>query len=170
MKHFSYMSCATALLLAFALPSLAQKPTITEIPFTTPFVISGGPANGACSFDVLVSPQEGKPNADKIIQFANKGIITGPLFVTLTNESTQKSVNLNISGPSVITFSGGNPIKQVLMGPTLSFGFPPNLTAAAGLPTTVALANGRTLTFDAEGNVVSLSFNGTSQDVCQMLD
>jgi hypothetical protein len=167
MKQFSRIPVAV-LLLAFALPALAQKPTITETPFTTPFVISGGAANGACNFDVLVAPQEGRPNRERTIQFAKKMIVVGPLFVTLTNLSTQKTANLNISGPTVVNFTGGT-TSAVFMGPTLVAELPPNLATAAGLPP-VAAVNGRTiLMFDAQGVLTSVTFTGTEQDVCQLL-
>src|SRR5207249_7806428 len=55
------------LLLALAMPAVAQKPTIQLIPFTSFFV----PAAAACGFDVLFTPQAGRPNKERLIQFAN---------------------------------------------------------------------------------------------------
>jgi len=170
MKQFSIATTIALLLLALALPAVAQKPTITEIPFTTPIVISGGPANGACTFDVLVAPQAGRPNGERLIQFATSSIIAGPLFLTLTNQSTGKTVNLNGSGPAVITFSGGIPSSERIMGSSLVFELPPNLASEAGLPA-VALTRGQVIfTFDAQGNLSAVTFNGTVKDVCQMLE
>jgi hypothetical protein len=170
MKQFSIATTIALLLLALALPAVAGKPTITEIPFTTPFVISGGAANGACTFDVLVAPQTGKPNKERLIQFATSSVIAGPLFLTLTNQSTGKTVNLNASGPAVTTFIGGIPSSEKILGSSLVFELPPNLAAEAGLPA-VALTKGQVIfTFDAQGILSAVAFNGTAQDVCQMLE
>jgi hypothetical protein len=46
-----------------ALPAVAQKPTITLTPFTFVFL----PAADACGFDVLVTPQTGRPNKERMI-------------------------------------------------------------------------------------------------------
>jgi hypothetical protein len=152
-------------LLALALPALAQKPTITLVPLI-PFTITGGPANGACTFDVSVVPQPNRPNGERQILFANSVIIAGPVFVTLTNLSTGKTLNLNISGPGVVNFSAN---EQTLLGPALISGFPPDLTEAAGLPA-VSLLTGRTvITFDNLGNLTSITHIGTVQDICQAL-
>ncbi len=105
MKHF-YIATSIAVLLLLALPAAAQSPTITEIPFSS-FVVPAGP--GACTFDVLFAPEPGKPNGERLIQFGNSSIIAGPLFLTLTNQSTGKSINLNASGPQVTSLSGGIP-------------------------------------------------------------
>src|SRR5207248_416362 len=103
-KQITEVPKIALLLLALALPAVAQKPTIQLIPFTSFFV----PAAAACGFDVLFTPQAGRPNKERLIQFANTAIIAGPLFVTITNLSTGKTINLNISGPQRISFSGNN--------------------------------------------------------------
>lgn len=153
--------------LALTLPALANKPTITEIPFTTPFTITGGPANGACTFDVLVTPQPNRPNGERLILFANAAIIAGPLFVTFTNLSDPaKTLSLNVSGPEV-SFSAN---EVTLLGPGFLSGFPPDVTAAASLPA-VFFATGRTvITFDPiTGIATSITHVGTVQDLCQAL-
>src|SRR2546426_11894658 len=101
-KQISDAPKIALLLLALALPAVAQKPTIQLTPFTSFFV----PAAAACGFDVLFTPQAGRPNRERLIQFANTAIIAGPLFVTIKNLSTGKTINLNISGPTRIGFSG----------------------------------------------------------------
>jgi hypothetical protein len=154
-----------------ALPAVAQKPTITETPFTT-FTITGGPAAGACAFDVLLTPQTGRPNKEKTITFSNgTQMVTGALFLTLENLTTHKTVNLNASGPGTTTFSGGIPTSFVARGPVLVFNVvPTSISTAAGLPA-VALTDGRLVfTFDAQGNLTALNLDGHSQDVCQMLE
>lgn len=164
MKH---LRTATVIgLLTLGLPALAQKPTITLIP-TAPFTITGGPANGACTFDVSVVPQANRPNGERLILFANSAIIAGPLFLTFTNLSDPaKTLNLNVSGPGIINFSAN---QETLLGPSFFSGFPPDVTAAAGLPA-VSFVTGRTvLTFDNLGNITSITHVGTVQDICQAL-
>src|SRR5262249_41447203 len=102
--------------------------------------------------------------------FNNTGIVTGPLFVTLTNLNTGKTVGVNISGPALLTFSSIGTTNEVGMGPGLLVPAPLSVTSAAGLPP-VPLLHGRSVfTADAQGNVVSIqSFVGQVEDVCQML-
>jgi hypothetical protein len=162
MKSFSRVSKAALLLLALALPAVAGAPIITVVPFT-PFVI---PADGGCgTFDVYVALEPGRPYGGRLIQFANSEMMFGPAFVTLTNLSTLKAINLNISGPVNFSFTNNT---LVLFGPTLGSGLSANLLPP-GLPL-VAFAKGRTVVqFDNSGNVVSVSFTGTAQDLCQLL-
>ena len=162
MKQFSRVSRVALLLLALALPAVAAGPIITVVPFT-PFVI---PADGGCgTFDVYVALEPGRPYGGRLIQFANSEMMFGPAFVTLTNLSTLKAINLNVSGPVNFSFTNNT---LVLFGPTLDSGLPANLVPP-GLPL-VAFAKGRTVVqFDNSGNVVSVSFTGTAQDLCQLL-
>jgi hypothetical protein len=164
MKH---LGTATVIgLLTLALPALAQKPTITLIP-ASPFTITGGPANGACTFDISFVPQANRPNGEREILFANAAVIAGPLFITLTNLSNPaKTLNLNISGPAKINFSAN---EEIVLGPSTLSNFPPDITAAAGLPA-VSFVTGRTvITFDNLGNITSVTHVGTVQDLCQAL-
>jgi hypothetical protein len=151
------------LLLALALPAVAQKPTIQLVPFPGAFV----PAAAACGFDVLVTPQAGRPNKERQIQFANTKIVAGPLFVTLKNLSTGKTINLNISGPTRISFSGTTTAE--LLGPFVEV-LSADVATAAGLPV-LSLTHGRVVvTMDDQGNITSIqSVTGTVQDVCQLL-
>ena len=101
-KQISDASKIALLLLVLGLPAVAEKPTIQLIPFTSVFL----PAEAACGFDVLATPQAGRPNKERLIQFNNTAIIAGPLFVTLKNLSTRKTIDVNISGPIRLSFSG----------------------------------------------------------------
>jgi hypothetical protein len=155
------------LLVALALPALAiaDRPIITLAPFPAAgFVV---PAGAACDFDVFVKPQEGKPNKERLIEFANTSILAGPLFVTLRNESTQKTVSINISGSNHVSISGAT------LTATGSSIWPlgPDILTPAGLPL-LPLFNGRlVLKIDQQGNVTAIaSYTGAPvQDVCQML-
>ena len=161
MKHFQPLLKVALLLLVLAVPAVAGKPIITINPLT-PFVISAADGCGSGTFDVYVAPQPGRPNSGKIIGFTNSLIFAGPAFVTVTNLSTGKTINLNISGPGMFSFTSNT---FVGVGPYLISGAPPNL----GLPL-VSFTHGRLVyEFDNQGNVTSATFTGTAQDVCQLL-
>lgn len=164
MKHFSGVSKIAVLLLMLVLPAVASAPIIVVNPLT-PFVLAAGP--DSCPFDVYFAPQAGRPNAGKIILFANGSeIIHGATFVTATNLSNSKSLNLNISGPGSLSFSDNT---FTALGVSLSFDVPQNLLPA-NLPL-VALTHGQLVEqFDNSGNLLSVSFTGTAQDVCQLLE
>jgi len=161
MMQFTSVSRVVVFLLALALPAVAGKPIIVINPFTGAVI----PAAGGCgTFNVILTPEPGKPNGGKVIVFANSEIFSGPVFVTATNFSTGKAINLNISGPGTFSVTDNT---FVLVGPTLGI-LPANLVPP-GLPP-ISFATGRTvLQFDASGNITSISFNGTAQDLCQLL-
>jgi hypothetical protein len=154
-------------LLLLALPAFSQKPAIQFIPLTT----TVAPTAGVCGFDILVTPQPGRPNAERLILFANSAIIAGPQFVTLKNLSTGKTIDLNVSGPGVLTFSG---ITTTLVfmgaGELIFHPLPADVAAAAGLPRVFLLHGQLVTTLDQQGNIISIqSVNGTIQDLCQLL-
>ena len=161
MRQFTRAATFAALVLTLALPAVAGKPTIQISPFVSEF-ISG--ADG-CGFDVLLLPEPGKPNGEKIIEFANAYVESGPLFVTAENLATQKTITLNISGPAQASFTGET---LALEGPQTGV-LPASLAGPAGLPL-VFYATGRTVyQYDAFGNLTSVSFAGKAYDLCQML-
>jgi hypothetical protein len=160
-KQITEVPKVALLLLALAVPAAAQKPTIQLVPFTSVFI----PAADACGFDVLVTPQAGRPNKGRSIEFANMTIIAGPFFVTLKNLSTGKTIDLNISGPLHLSFSGTTAVST---GPSIPL--PANISTAAGLPP-IPLIHGQVVfTMDDQGNVTSIQkVTGTVQDVCELL-
>jgi len=164
-------ACTVAvLLLALAMPAVAQHPTIQLIPFTSFFVS----AADACGFGVLFTPEPGRPNGERLILFANAksanfGIIAGPLFVTLTNVSTGRTVNVNISGPGRFTVSTSGAETDFVVGPGIPGALPANVATAAGLPLLPLFYGRAAFAFDAQGNLTSVSFSGTVKDVCQLL-
>lgn len=164
MKPFRMTFSVALLLFGFALLVAAQgKPIIQITPFS-PFVVTS--ANSGCGFDMLLSPQAGRPNRERTITFNNTQITAGPLFVTFQNLTTNKTADENISGPGTFTFSTNT---FVLRGPSFAF-LPESVAQAAGLPR-AALTNGNlTLTFDDLGNITSASLNGTAQDACSLLE
>jgi hypothetical protein len=163
MKRIEQVSKVTLLLLALVISALAGGPTIVDNPFTS-FVIPA--ANHCGTFDVNAAPAAGRPNGGRLILFANSAIGSGPVFVTLTNLSTGKSINLNISGPGKFSFTNST---SVVAGPTLFIGFPP--VAPSNLQG-IAFATGRTvIQFDDSGNIISVSYVGSApQNVCALLE
>ncbi len=154
----------TACLLALTVSALAQKPIIVSNPFAPVFY----PTQSFCGFDVLISPQAGRPNAGKIIYFADTGIMSGPLFATLKNLSTGKTIDLSISGPVLMDFASG---KIIMYGPGIpAILLPSDVAAAANLPR-LPLFHGRAviqINFDTL-NITSVSFTGKVEDVCELL-
>ena len=163
-KQISEVFKGALLLLALAVPAAAQKPTIQLIPFTDPVFI---PAADACGFDVLATPQAGRPNKGKVITFANMAIYSGPIFATLKNLSTGKTIDVNISGPGHFSFSGNT---FVAAGPGIFLNLlPKNLLTAAGLPPLPFFHGQVVFTFDDQGNITSLDNTGRVEDVCELL-
>lgn len=161
MRLFS--SLFAVLLLTLALPAVASAPIIT-ITLLAAFVIPSGP-DGCPSFDVYVAPQAGRPNNGKTITFANGSTIGhGATFVTATNLTTNKSINLNISGPAQFSVTDNT---FTAFGAILGF-LPPNLVPP-DLPA-ISFAHGKiVLQFDNAGNIVSITFTGTAQNICELL-
>lgn len=166
MKYLNGVSKFAAFLLMLAMPAVASAPIFTVNPFQA-FVLTSGP--DGCPFNVSFVPQEGRPNKGKVITFANgSSIDSGATFVTATNMTSNKSIDLSISGPAHFfvrdnTFTSYGPIFGIdipNVGPT-----PPNFP-------TVAIATGQLVfQFDNFGNLLSDSYTGAApQDICQLLE
>jgi hypothetical protein len=95
----------------------------------------------------------------------------GPLFLTLTNLSTGKTVGVNVGGPALLTFSGTT-TTLVGMGHGV-VAFPPaplSVTSAAGLPAVPLLYGRAVFTIDEQGNITAIqSTTGSVQDICELL-
>jgi hypothetical protein len=162
MKKFGIAPKVAFLLLALVLPAAAGKPTITLAPFTGFFLSA---AQGCGTFDVNFTPEAGRPNGGRLISFSDGDfIIQGPTFITATNQSNGHSINHTI-GPGHFLLT---PNTFAAYGGQFN-ALPAALAEAAGLPA-VSLSTGRlVLTFDASGNLVSVSFTGNADDLCQLL-
>ena len=160
MKHFGGVIAISLLMLA--LPALADGPIIIVNPLT-PTIVSGGP--DTCPFDIAVVPELGHPNKGKIIKFANGDeIFTGATFAAFTNLSNSKSINLNISGPAQFSVED----NVVTIFGTTVVTLPPNLVPP-GLPP-VSFAHGRlVLQLGSSGDIISVSFTGMAQNLCELL-
>ena len=164
-KQVSEVFKVALLLLALAVPAAARRPIIQPMPFTDPIFI---PAANACGFDVLATPQAGRPNNAKVILFANKRIFVGAIFVTLENLSNGKTIDLNVSGPAHVNLSG-NTVS--IVGPSINlFPGPGDILAYPDL-SPLQLINGQIVyTFDDQENLISVDkVIGTVEDVCVLL-
>jgi len=165
MKRFGVAFSIVVLLVTFAvLAAAGGKPTMIQFGPASPFVISA--ADSGCGFDMLVSPQAGRPSREKAILFSNSVIVTGPLFSTLQNLTTNKTANVNATGPATVTFSDNTLVARGTSFTTL----PANVAQAAGLPTVALTSGALTLTFDDMGNIASASLTGTAQDACLLVE
>jgi hypothetical protein len=164
-KQGSEVFKVALLLLALAVPAAAQKPIIQPLPFTDPIFI---PAANACGFDVLATPQAGRPNQAKVILFANMRIFSGPVFVTLENLSTGKTIDLNVSGPAHVSLSG-NTVS--ILGPSINlFPGPGDILAYPDLSPLQLIHGQIVYTFDDQENLISVDkVTGTVEDVCVLL-
>lgn len=157
-------SIIVLLLLALPIPAVAQKPTIEIAPFTGVFV----PAGTGCAFDVLVVPQEGRPNKGRQITFTNNtALLVGVAFVTARNLSTGKSIDLTL-GPVQFTFSTTT-TSVVFLGQQLLL-LPPSTAATANLPLLSRTQGRVALTIDDQGNITVDSVSGSVQDLCPALE
>ena len=165
-KQISEVSKVALLLLALAVPAAARRPIIQPMPFTDPIFI---PAANACGFDVLATPQAGRPNNKaKVILFANMRIFSGPVFVTLENLSTGKTIDLNVSGPAHVSLSD-NTVS--IVGPSINlFPGPGDILAYPDLSPLQLIHGQIVYTFDDQENLTSLDkVTGTVEDVCELL-
>jgi len=150
------------LLLTLALPVVASAPIIVLNPFTAS-VIMAGPDN--CPFDIALVPQQGRPNNGKLIVFADGSTIGhGATFVTATNVATSKSINLNISGPGQFSVTDNT---LTGFGPGLVYNLPPNVLPP-NLPP-VSFGHGRTVVQFGNLGIVSVTFTGTAENLCELL-
>jgi hypothetical protein len=94
--------------------------------------------------------------------------IAGNAMVTLTNNSNEKSVSYNISGPGTVTF-GDWGFTLDLAGPNLLWTLPEK--SYAGVPTISYTTGHVTVSVDASGVTTSYSLaKGARQiDVCAVL-
>jgi hypothetical protein len=114
-------------------------------------------------FDVLVHALVNKEYAHTFSSGA--AIVTGTLIVSLTNLSTNKTIEANVSGPGFFSADGST---FILGGRSLLYGIAGGL--GPGSPPTLELTSGRTVvSFDPDGNVTGVTETGASTDLCPAL-
>ena len=142
--------CVLAVLIA-ATAALAAPPT------REPLVLDDFVAENVCSFPVLI---EATANKEFVTFFADGRIlVTGKLFVRLTNLDSGTSLDLNISGPVTITEA------EVIRGRGLLILFPED----AGGPGLVLTAGRVVLVRGEDGFIANATYQGRTVDVCSAL-
>jgi hypothetical protein len=142
----------------------ADQPSKTEIPPTAPFVIGAQ----FCGFPVLVDNFVEKA---KVLDFGDHLIVTGSLKTRLTNLSSARAVDLNISGPvhAQLTADGKGSVTH-FEGHTL-FSISPLLAARLGIDHGLFLSTGLVVVeVDFAIGITSITqVGGTWTDVCELL-
>ena len=161
MKRILVILCVLGLAsLTFVLAASAGKPDRFFLP-TSDTVLSG-----PCSFDVNY---EVLGNKEYGIAFSDgRLLITGSFKVRLTNLSSSKSLDVNISGPGIIRFGDDGSLSVTAWGNWLFF-FLPGMFGP-GTPGQLLLTSGLTTeVLDANGNVVSWNPPNKTTDACALL-
>jgi len=145
-----------------AAPAAADQPVREGLP-AAPLTLDAS----ICGFVVDVAFPT---NKEFSTTFANgKQIITGALTATLTNESSGKSIAINISGPGSFVPNGDGTTTFTLSGRSLIFLFPNQL--GPGTPGRLILTSGPVVfQIDKNGNLTSLNITSASvQNMCAAL-
>ena len=147
--------------LTFVLAASASKPAERVFLFTPDTVLSG-----PCSFDVNY---EVINNKEYGIAFSDgRFLITGSFKVRLTNMSSSKSLDVNISGPGIFRFGDDGSLLVTAWGNWL-FSFLPGMLGP-GSPGKLLLTSGlATEVLDANGTVVSWNPPNKTRDACALL-
>jgi len=147
--------------LTFVLAASASKPAERVFLFTPNTVLSG-----PCSFDVNY---EVLANKEYGIAFSDgRFLITGSFKVRLTNMTTSKSLDVNISGPGILRFGDDGSVSVTAWGNWL-FYFNPGMFGP-GSPGKLLLTSGfATEVLDANGNVASWNPPNRTRDACALL-
>lgn len=150
---------------AFDAGGVPGKPLRSPLP-DAPFSFAAG---AVCSFPLIGTVLENnevsntfppEPNGD-VVQH-----ITGRLVMTLTNGSTNKSINVNISGPGTLVFRPDGSVGFTGYGNSLFFFTSTSVPAG---PATFIFSGKTVANFDASGNLTLISQSGNAQDVCAAL-
>jgi len=161
-RRYAAIFVVAVAVLAAALEAVGDQPIRERLP-AAPFTLDASVCGFAVDFTFPT-------NREFITTFSNgKQIITGALFATLTNTESQKSITVNISGPTKIVTDANGITTFTLSGRSLFFFLPDQL--GPGEPGILILTSGpATLVVDQSGNI--LSFDRTSasvQDLCPVL-
>lgn len=162
MRRYAAIFVVAVAVLAAAPEAVGDQPIREGLP-AAPFTLDASVCGFAVDFTFPT-------NREFITTFSNgKQIITGALFATLTNTESQKSITVNISGPTKIVTDANGITTFTLSGRSLFFFLPDQL--GPGEPGILILTSGpATLVVDQSGNI--LSFDRTSasvQDLCPVL-
>jgi hypothetical protein len=120
-------------------------------------------SRSSCGFPVLFTPTH--QDLLQIFDFGNGRLLfTGALTMTATNLDSGKSVALNLSGNSTLTFNSDGSVSFSNTGGTVYV--PPS---SPGFDTLTLFQGRFAKSFDSQGNVVSTLLAGTATDLCAVL-
>jgi hypothetical protein len=147
--------------LASAIPALAAgRPTFSPVPFPAEGILL--PGGVFCDFDLFAVATKNTEIAKTFPADADGNvlqIVTGQLWVRLTNEATGESVVVNISGPTRYTIAPDGTITAVQVGRSVA-------VAVGGF----FVYSGRVIQIIyPDGSSTIVSTQGTSLDVCALL-
>jgi hypothetical protein len=168
----SSVASAVGLILIPLTPGLANAAPPVREPSTLPtnqaFPLQDTLGSDPCGFPVLL---ELTANKEVIATFTRqKGVTsihtTGALKARLTNNTTGKTIERNISGPIFQTVNNDGSVTQKTTGPGV-WAFDP--TVAPGLPR-ISITKGKTESvFSPTGAFTWISQHGSYEDVCAAL-
>jgi len=124
-----------------------------------------------CGFPGLVTPVANKAFA-KELKTPDGSVLflsTGTLKVAYTNLDTGKTITENVSGPAKTTVFPDNSVLVAARGNN-AFILSAAESARFGIPRLAVTSGNYTFTLDPDGNITSLSLNGTVKvDICAAL-
>jgi hypothetical protein len=158
-------AAATVGLVAFAGQAQAAPPDKTVRPSPIDVTLVGqdtAGVNGFCAFPVHIV---GTSN-QLIHEGSNGNQATGFISVTVTNETTGKTLKFNISGPGTVTGPGNGTFQIDAKGPNLLW-----TTVANSFPGVPQLAytTGHVQVTVVDNLTTEYHLSGNSTDVCELL-
>jgi hypothetical protein len=169
--RLAFVTLCTILLAGLSLTSVAAAAPPTRQPNplpTDPFIFTDTKGGNPCSFPVLL---EITTNKEILTTFTRKSGVTtihttGALKVRLTNTTSGKTIDRNISGPILATVNSDGSTTQKGVGPAL-WVFDPGV--APDLPRLV-ITKGRTESILGPGTAFQfISQRGSYEDICAAL-
>jgi hypothetical protein len=159
---------AAAVAMGLALPAAAVgagQPTRTKVPDSQ--FVATVPAGAVCPFEASGAPVVNNAYNLTYPLDANgdvRQITSGNVVERFTNDDTGKSIDVNISGPSVTVLHQDGSATITLEGPTFLVNVIPPVPG-------LVIVDGRTvLNQSPSGDLTLVSFNGTvTLDVCAAL-
>jgi hypothetical protein len=140
--------------------ALAAQPVIER---TTTGSVFLDASRSSCGFPVLFAPTH--QDLLQIFDFGNGRLLfTGALTMTATNLDTGKSVSVDLSGNSKLTFNSDGSVSFSNVGGTVYI--PPS---SPGFDTLTLFQGRFAQSFDSQGNLVSTQLAGTATDLCAVL-
>jgi hypothetical protein len=159
-RALTIIAMASLLPVGFAIPASADIPDGTVLP--------GGPNGPVCQFSILVQDVKNNRNATttKLPDGSTVTRTTGQLIQRLTNETTGKSIVVDVSGPTTETAKDDTTTFEGTGRNLLAFG--PGGQHNTGEPGAVVTSGNVKVT--VKGNTAqTFKLNGHQDNICQLL-